>query len=145
MDRPTGAGLSSPRKHPSARESLVDAFLEENEDDDGYADAGADDNGDDDEEYLPAAKRRSRKKLKTALGAASSSSRTSARTVRKGVYVSASKLLKDHKGNIQPAEALHPQCNKGEDSPKFRIVLREKFTWKLYPEVSFGIPLVMGD
>ena len=153
VDSPTGTTISSTKrkkKHrDSPKEPLVDAFLEDEEDEDNYVDAGADANDDDDEEYLPAARRRSRKKPKgprstnnmaasVVVPSGSSSSRTkSARTARKDVYVSASTLLKNHKGTIQPAKTLKPQCSKGESNPKFRIVLREKFSWKLYPEVSY--------
>ena len=147
---PTGTSVSSTKrkKHrDSPKEALVDAFLEDEEEEDDYVDAGADDNNDDDEEYLPSATRRSRKKHKshrsTSNKAASvvappgGSRAKSARTVRKGVYVSAPALLKRHKGAIQPAKSLKPQCSKGESNPRFRIVLREKFSWKLYPEVSY--------
>lgn len=112
------------------------------DDDDEYVDAGADDNNDDDEEYLPAAKR-SRKKHKISRSTKAASVATSggfravtAHTSRKGMYISASKLLGDHKGTFQPAKSLKPQCDRVGSNPKFRIVLREKFSWKLYPEVS---------
>lgn len=154
VDSPAGiTNVSSPKrkKHrDSPKKTLVDAFLEdEEEEDDDYVDAGAHDNGDDDEEYLPASKRRSRKKHKssrstnkaaivvTPSSGGSRRSTKSARTARKGVYISAPTLLKNHKGTIQPAQSLKPQCSKGEGNPKFRIVLREKFSWKLYPEVSY--------
>ena len=152
MDPPTGTTISSTKRKKKHRDSpnevLADAFLEDEEEEDDYVDAGADANNDDDEEYLPAAKRRSRKKHKSlrstsnkaasAVAPSGSSSRTkSARTARKGAYVSASTLLKNHKGTIQPAKSLKPQCSKGESNTKFRIVVREKFSWKLYPEVSY--------
>ena len=165
MDSSTGTTISSTKrkkKHrDSPKEALVDAFLEDEEGEDDYVDTGADANDDDDEEYLPAAKRRSRKKHKSprstsnkaasaVVPSGSSSSRTkSARAARKGVHVSASTLLKNHKGAIQPAKTLKPQCSKGESNPKFRIVLREKFSWKLYPEVSYcylcGVCANIGD
>mmetsp|Transcript_19061 Transcript_19061/g.54926 ORF Transcript_19061/g.54926 Transcript_19061/m.54926 type:complete len:559 (-) Transcript_19061:362-2038(-) len=143
--RPTGpraiSSVSSPRKHKTSRESLDDDFFEEDGDNGDYVDAGAD-NDDDDDEYLPAAKR-SRKKHKssrstkaTSVATSGSSRASAARAARKGVYVSASKLLKDHKGNIQSAQSLKPQCDGGGGNPKFRIVLREKFSWKLYPELE---------
>lgn len=137
------SGMRSLGKQNSPKEQRMDDdFYKEDEDDDEYADAGADDNNDDDEEYLPAA-RRSRKKHKISRPAKAASVATSggsravtARTSRKGVYISASKLLGDHKDTFQPAESLKPQCDGGGGNPKFRIVLREKFSWKLYPEVS---------
>ena len=152
MDPPTAhATVRSPKrrkkKHDDSsapREVLVDAFLEDEDEEDNYVDAGANANDEDDEEYLPTAQRaRSRKPKHKSHGAAvpsggSSSSRPkSARTARKNVYIPATTLLKHHKGTIQPAQSLQPRCShKGEGNPKFRIVLREKFSWKLYPEVS---------
>ena len=152
MDPPTAhATVRSPKrrkkKHDDSsapREVLVDAFLEDEDEEDNYVDAGANANDEDDEEYLPTAQRaRSRKPKHKSHGrstnhkAAASSRPKSARTARKNVYVPASTLLKHHKGTIQPAQSLQPRCShKGEGNPKFRIVLREKFSWKLYPEVS---------
>ena len=144
--RPAGpnviSAVRSLGKQKSPKERTDDDFYEEDEDDDEYADAGADDNNDDDEEYLPAAKR-SRKEHKISRSTKAASVATSggsraltARASRKGMYISASKLLGDHKGTIQPAKSLKPQCDRGGGNPKFRIVLREKFSWKLYPEVS---------
>ena len=145
--RPTGpnaiSGVRSLGKQNSPKEQRMDDdFYEEDEDDDECVDAGADNNNDDDEEYLPAAKR-SRKKLKISRSTKAASVATSggsravtARTSRKGMYISASNLLGNHKGIIQPTKSLKPQCDRVGSNPKFRIVLREKFSWKLYPEVS---------
>ena len=141
--RPTGprviTGVRSLGKQNSPKERIDDDSYE---DDDEYVDAGADNNNDDDEEYLPAAKR-SRKKHKisrstraASVATSGGSSAVTARTSRKGMYISASNLLGDHKGVIQPTKSLKPQCDRGGGNPKFRIVLREKFSWKLYPEVS---------